>query len=112
MGTAQRHFLSSPLPTHHHHFLFHGRTYTEYSLDASTLSIIDGRTLDPGGAIIISGTVMSLASDGADIVIDGSTQHLSNPYAATSIAAGTGEMIMSGLGGDPTPTGGEGGSLL
>lgn len=71
---------------------FDGSTYT-----ADTLSdfIINGQTLAPGGVITVSGTPISYASGGTDVVIGTSTE-----------AVGIGGLIMSGFsgGGGPAKT--------
>ena len=58
--------------------------------------VIDGQTLMPGApAITVSGTPISLAPSGTNVVIGGSTE-----------AVGVGGLIMSGIGGSATPTAG------
>lgn len=63
---------------------FHGSTYTA---DASSDFIINGQTLVPGHVITVSGTPISYASGGTDVVVGTSTE-----------AVGIGGLIMSGFG--------------
>lgn len=70
---------------------FDGSTYTA---DESSDFMINGQTLVPGAVITISGTPISYASGGTDIVIGTSTE-----------AVGIGGLIMSGLGGGSARTG-------
>ena len=66
---------------------FDGSTYTA---DRSSNFIIDGQTLTPGGVIGVSGTPISYAAAGTDVVVASSTE-----------AVGLGGLIMSGLGSGP-----------
>ena len=99
---------------------FAGKTYTA---DAHGDFLINGRTLHPGDMLTVSGTVVSLASDDAFVVIGGSTQWL-DPQTTTATSSADGEgggsgadgvggLIMSGFrdgsggGGGPTASGGQ-----
>ena len=68
---------------------FGGSTYTA---DAASDFIIAGQTLTPGGVITVSGTTISYASSGSDIVVGGTTESV----------MGLATYIMNGFG--PTET--------
>ena len=58
----------------------------ELTFDASTFTadahgdfVVNGQTLKPGGVIIVNGTAISYAADGADVVIGSKTEFLAFP---------------------------------
>ena len=71
---------------------FGGSTYTA---DAASDFIVAGQTLTPGGVITVSGTTISYASSGSDIVVGGTSESV----------IGLATYIMSGLGPTETSTG-------
>lgn len=58
-----------PTPT----FMLNG---SKVAQDAASEFVIDGQTLSMGGVVIVSGTPISLAADGTDVVVGTSTQAL------------------------------------
>lgn len=67
---------------------YDGNTYTADG--ASKNFIIDGQTLSLGGVITVSGTPISYAAAGTDVVVSGSTE---------AVGMGGGGLFMSGFGG-------------
>ena len=64
-------------------------------LPQSTALTVDGQVLAPGSAITVHGTKISFGSPGTDVVVGSSTE-----------AIGLGGLIISGIGGVPTPPAG------
>ena len=92
IGTSTQLFSYAEVTPTAKMIMFDEETYTA---DASSAFIIDGHTLAPGHVITISGTPISYASGGTDVVVGTSTE-----------AVSIGGLIMSGFGGSgPANTG-------
>ena len=98
---------------YHHHssnsppgvLTFAGKTYTADPHGNFIANNNGGQTLHPGDAITISGTIISLASDDAFIVVGSSTQELFSSAQSTDIATAAATTVATGLGGDDDDTG-------
>jgi len=93
IGTTTQRIATTATPTAQDSALtFAGSTFTE----KSSVFMIDGQTLSKGGAITVSGTPISFAAAGTDVVVGSSTE-----------AVQLGSYIMGGFGsGSPTDVGG------
>ena len=89
IGSSTESFLYAKITPTATLITFDGSTYTA---DASSDFVIKGQTLGLGGVITVSGTPISYASGGTDVVIGTSTE-----------AVGIGGLIMSGFGGGGGP---------
>ena len=77
---------------------FGGSTYTA---DAASDFILAGQTLTPGGVITVSGTPISYASSGSDIVVGGTTESVLG--YTSSIVTGFGPAETGGAGNGSAP---------
>ena len=94
IGTSTESLLFAKITPVTATIVFDGSTYTA---DESSDFLINGQTLAPGDIVTVSGTPISYASDGTDVVVGTSTE-----------AVGIGGLIMSGFGaggGGPASTG-------
>jgi len=78
---GQTQTLSAPLITPGPMITMADNTYAPNAADAYN---INGQMLTPGGIITVSGTTMSLASDGSAVVINGQTQSLTGSGSNTA----------------------------
>lgn len=93
IGTSTESFFYAKITPPAAVITFDGSIYTA---DVSSDFFINGQTLSPGNVMTISGTPISYASGGTDVVVGKSTEDV-----------GIGRLIMSGFGsgGGPTSTG-------
>jgi len=83
IGTSTQ-TLSTATPSNGDTITFAGQTYVA---NAASAFVIAGQTLTPGGVVTVSGTPISFAANGTDVVIGTSTE-----------AVGLGSFIMGGFG--------------
>lgn len=89
---GQTQTLSPPLITAGPMINVAGSMYAPNAADAYN---INGQMLTPGGVIVVSGTTMSLASDGSAVVINGQTSTLSGSGGASNTAATTAPAVLT-----------------
>lgn len=77
---------------------FGGSTYTA---DAASDFILAGQTLTPGGVITVSGTPISYASSGSDVVVGGTTESVVGYTSSIVNGFGPAETGVGGNGSEP-----------